>query len=38
LGQKFKAKLAMRKAAELAYTPKDEKLYYSKLQMLDGNL
>lgn len=38
LGQTSKAKLAMRKAAELAYTPKDEKLYKSKLQMLNDGL
>jgi tetratricopeptide (TPR) repeat protein len=38
LGYAGKAKLAIRKAAELAYTAKDEKLYNSKLQMLNNNL
>lgn len=34
LGHTEKAKYAMKKAVELAYTPKEEKLYSSKLQML----
>jgi hypothetical protein len=38
LGYMSKAKLAMCKAAELAYTLKDKKLYKSKLQMLNDNL
>jgi Flp pilus assembly protein TadD len=38
LGYAGKAKLAMRKAAELAYTAKDEMLYNSKLQMLNNSL
>jgi hypothetical protein len=38
LGYMSKTKLAMRKAAELAYTPKHKKLYKSKLQMLNENL
>lgn len=38
LGYTGKAKLAMRKAAEFAYTPKDERLYNSKLHMLNDSL
>ncbi|MEP1552651.1 MAG: tetratricopeptide repeat protein [Paraglaciecola sp.] len=34
LGNTPKAKLAMKKAVQLAYTPKEEKLYSAKLQVL----
>lgn len=37
LGNKQKAKTAMQKAAELAYKPKDEKLYLAKLNSLTQN-
>jgi Flp pilus assembly protein TadD len=37
LGNTTKAKSAMRKAAELAYTPKDERRYNSKLQVLNDS-
>ena len=37
LGNATKAKSAMRKAAELAYTPKDERRYNSKLQVLNDS-
>jgi tetratricopeptide (TPR) repeat protein len=37
LGNKQKAKIAMKKAAELAYKPSDEKLYLAKLNSLTQN-
>ena len=37
LGYTAKAKLAIRKATELAYTSKDKRLYNSKLQMLKNS-